>query len=120
MIVVVGLSHRTAPIAVREKIALPKDDIPRVLGQITSRPAVGEAMLVSTCNRVELVVAGRQGVHSDLDVVAKTRWTPSPRVAPGLRAHLYVHPAAPPCTTCFAWRRRSIPWCWGSRRSWAR
>ena len=50
MIVVAGLSHRTAPIAVRERIALPKAEIPRVLRQIVARPSIGEAMLISTCN----------------------------------------------------------------------
>jgi len=91
MIVVVGLSHRTAPIEVREKIALPKDEIPRVLRQLTARPAMGEAMLVSTCNRVELIAAGRQGPSSVLDQVASEAVEGLSALAPDVKSHLYVH-----------------------------
>lgn len=91
MIVVVGLSHKTAPISVREKIALPKDDIPRVLRQLTSLPSVGEAMLISTCNRVELVAAGRRGAASDLEQVGREIVSALSEIAPGVHAHLYVH-----------------------------
>jgi glutamyl-tRNA reductase len=76
---------------VREKIALPKDEIPRVLQQLVERPAIGEAMLVSTCNRVELVAAGRQGATSDLEAVARDVVGALSALAPGVHDHLYVH-----------------------------
>ena len=91
MIVVVGLSHRTAPVAVREKIALPKADIARVLGQLVERPELGEAMLISTCNRVELVAAGRSGPQSDTAEVGRAALDGLSRLAPGVREHLYVY-----------------------------
>lgn len=91
MIVVIGLSHKTAPIAVREKIALPKSEIPKVLGQLVERPAVGEAMLISTCNRVELVAAGKDGPRSDLTEVARSASEGLVAVAPVVRQHLYAH-----------------------------
>lgn len=55
MIVVVGLSHRTAPIEVRERLALGREAAPTFLRALQTDSAVGEALLVSTCNRVELV-----------------------------------------------------------------
>ena len=70
MIVVVGLSHRSVPIHVRERLALPQDTLPGVLREMVSGP-IGEALIVSTCNRVELVAAGRSGFDSDLGQVAK-------------------------------------------------
>jgi len=91
MIVVVGLSHKTAPIGVREKIALPKAEIPRVLSQLVEREAVGEAMLISTCNRVELVGAGRRGPASELAEVERDIVEGLSTLAPGVRQHLYVH-----------------------------
>jgi len=51
---VVGLSHKTAPIDVRERAAFAEERIPAALKQAIALPGVGEAMLVSTCNRVEL------------------------------------------------------------------
>ncbi len=50
-----GLSHKTAPVAVRERLALPEEQQAQVLKQLTER--IPEALLVSTCNRVEFYVA---------------------------------------------------------------
>jgi len=59
VITVVGLSHKSAPIAVRELYALPKERVPDFLLDLVGRPEVGEALIVSTCNRVEIVAAAR-------------------------------------------------------------
>ncbi len=61
MITVVGLSHKCAPIQVREQFVLPADRVPAFLSDLIARPEVGEALMVSTCNRVELVAAARAG-----------------------------------------------------------
>jgi glutamyl-tRNA reductase len=52
----VGLSHHTAPVDVRERLALPEDRQTELL-QVTAQ-APAEALLISTCNRVELYVVG--------------------------------------------------------------
>jgi glutamyl-tRNA reductase len=92
VIVVVGLSHHTAPIAVREAIALPSEAIPSLLTELCATPAVGEALIVSTCNRVELVAAGR-AVDADLSRVADTCVEALCARAPKIRDHLYRHSA---------------------------
>ncbi|HYQ28880.1 MAG TPA: glutamyl-tRNA reductase, partial [Polyangiaceae bacterium] len=91
MIVVVGLSHRTAPIAVREKLVLDAAGLPDFLRALVQRPEVGEALLVSTCNRVELVAAGRAGFDSDLGQVAKACVDALAAHSPGIAPHLYAH-----------------------------
>ncbi len=54
-VVVVGASYRTAPIAVRERLAIANDQRAEILARIRARDAaVREAMIVSTCNRVEI------------------------------------------------------------------
>ncbi len=60
-IVVVGLSHKSAPVEVREKLAVPAEELPQVLRALTHDPYVGEAMFLSTCNRVEAYVSPRAG-----------------------------------------------------------
>lgn len=60
MIVVVGLSHKTAPIAVRERLAIGRDALPEVLTRLTADEAIGEAVVLSTCNRVEIYAAARR------------------------------------------------------------
>ena len=60
MFVVVGLSHKTAPIEVRERLAIGRDALPEVLDRLLREPAIGEAMVLSTCNRVEVYAAPKR------------------------------------------------------------
>jgi glutamyl-tRNA reductase len=52
--VVVGLSHRTAPVEVRERLAVAPDRLEQELREIAANGRLDEALLISTCNRVEL------------------------------------------------------------------
>lgn len=54
-IVVVGLSHKTAPVDIREKVSFPENRIPEALGKIINRDGIAEGVILSTCNRVELI-----------------------------------------------------------------
>jgi glutamyl-tRNA reductase len=67
VIVVVGLNHETAPVAVREALAFPKERLPEALARVREEAGLGEAVILSTCNRVE--VYGRSAEVS-LDAVA--------------------------------------------------
>lgn len=58
---VVGLSWRTAPVAVREHLAFAEDELAPVLADVRAAAGVAEAMLVSTCNRVEVYGAAPAG-----------------------------------------------------------
>ncbi len=51
----VGLSHHTAPIEVRERLHFPEKDLPAALHALVERDAVEEAIILSTCNRVEIL-----------------------------------------------------------------
>jgi glutamyl-tRNA reductase len=53
----VGVSHRTAPVAVRERLAVEPDALPAALAELTALGPVREAAMLTTCNRVELYVA---------------------------------------------------------------
>ena len=52
---VLGVNHKTAPIELRERIAIGRDELPEVTRALASVPGVAECMIVSTCNRVELI-----------------------------------------------------------------
>ena len=53
---IVGINHRSAAVALRERLAFADDDIVAALARLReSSPAVSEAALISTCNRVEVV-----------------------------------------------------------------
>jgi glutamyl-tRNA reductase len=77
----VGLSHKSAPIEVRERVALTGDALKEALVQLKSRDGVAEALVVSTCNRVEVFV------HADSEEAALSFFTTRSREAGD---HVYV------------------------------
>jgi len=59
-IVIVGLSHKTAPVEIRERLAFAPTAMERPLQQLLELPPVAEGLIVSTCNRVELCAATKE------------------------------------------------------------
>jgi glutamyl-tRNA reductase len=53
-LIVVGLSHKTAPVEIREKLAVPESRLGEALGRLCAYPGIREGVLLSTCNRVEV------------------------------------------------------------------
>ena len=51
----IGINHKTAPIEVRERIAISREDLPEATRALAAVPGVTECMIVSTCNRVEIL-----------------------------------------------------------------
>ena len=86
-LVAIGLSHHTAPVELREKLAVPADAVPRVLQRLKDEGVGREAVLISTCNRVELYTVPTEGTDTD-QIVAWLAETGGmrPRVA---SPHLY-------------------------------
>jgi len=55
-LLVTGVSHKTAPVAVRESLAFREESLPVSLADLKARGGVSEAMILSTCNRVEITL----------------------------------------------------------------
>ena len=53
-LVLVGINHTTASIAIREKVAFPPEKLTNALQEVCGLEAVNEAVIVSTCNRTEI------------------------------------------------------------------
>ncbi|MGB4441083.1 MAG: glutamyl-tRNA reductase [Coriobacteriia bacterium] len=73
-LVLVGLSHKTAPVAIRERLTFPAPVQPDALARLTAIDGIREAVIVSTCNRTELyVVASSEdgGVDSVMTFLAE-------------------------------------------------
>jgi glutamyl-tRNA reductase len=69
-VLAVGLSHRTADVDLLEQVAVPADQIDKVLSDLLKCASVAEAILVSTCNRVE-VYAVVEAFHGGLSVIGQ-------------------------------------------------
>lgn len=87
-LVAIGLNHHTAPLAIREKLAFPAEQLPAALASVIGAEAAREAAIVSTCNRTELYA-------STPDAEGLVRWLAQHRglTAEELRPYLYLHTA---------------------------
>src|SRR5215510_4808019 len=86
-LLVVGLNHKTAPVAVRERLAFADQTLMAPLTQWHD-PAVEEVVILSTCNRVECYLQGSEaeaGVRSCIDFLAASHGLPEAQFVP----HLY-------------------------------
>src|SRR3954454_16057813 len=66
-----GVSHKTAPVALRERLAMTDTEAERFLAEAVSDPALDEAVVISTCNRTELYVVGRDPVQAESAVLSR-------------------------------------------------
>ncbi|WP_047856029.1 glutamyl-tRNA reductase [Archangium gephyra] len=81
----IGLSYRTAPLTVRERLALPGEQQVELLRRLGQAPA--EALLISTCNRVELYLASPDVARARQQAREELRRLGGPEVLD----HLYEH-----------------------------
>ncbi|TAM12302.1 MAG: glutamyl-tRNA reductase [Nevskiaceae bacterium] len=58
-----GLSHHTAPTAMREKLAFTDSDVADALHRLRALPGISEAAILSTCNRTEITAVADDGDH---------------------------------------------------------
>jgi glutamyl-tRNA reductase len=83
-----GVSHKTAPLELRERVALTEGRAAGVLNELVEAPEVHEAAAISTCNRTELYLAAPDGVGAEslaLGVLAREAGTPPTELV----GHLY-------------------------------
>jgi glutamyl-tRNA reductase len=90
-LLLVGCSHRTAPVAIRERLTVPEPRIAAILADLQSRFG-GEALVLSTCNRLEVYLS-RDAASDPAELVAfLAEWHGV--AADTIRAHIYDRTAA--------------------------
>lgn len=88
-IVVVGLSHKTAPVEVREKLSIPEANIEESIRHLLAYPHIEEVTIISTCNRLEIyavVTETEQGITEINQFLAEISRIPLQQ----LRRHLFI------------------------------
>jgi glutamyl-tRNA reductase len=68
-LLLLGTSHKTAPLALRERVALPEGRAERFLLELAEHPEIREAVVLSTCNRTELYVVVSDPVEAETTVL---------------------------------------------------
>ncbi len=89
----IGINHKTAPIELRERVAISREDLPEATRALAAVPGVTECMIVSTCNRVEILAVLEQQAevdqpHADLANFLQRHFGLDPAL---LAPHLYEH-----------------------------
>jgi glutamyl-tRNA reductase len=88
-IAVVGLSHKTAPVEVREKLSIPEPQMESAIALLCSYPHIVEAAILSTCNRLEIYIVTletEQGIREVIQFLAEH----SKLLPQTLRKHLFM------------------------------
>lgn len=87
-LVSLGINHHTAPVALREQVAIGPEQLPDALTQLCAVEGVREASILSTCNRTELFVA-----QEEPDRLPALEWfrARNAGIAPALQEHLVFH-----------------------------
>jgi glutamyl-tRNA reductase len=83
----IGVNHKTAPVEVREQLAVPDRKLPEALQHLMNVPGVGEGMIISTCNRVEVLAQTPNG-KADLRQFLRSYFHLDPK---SYEPHLYEY-----------------------------
>lgn len=86
---VVGLSHRTAPVEIRERLSIPEHSLEQSLKELRAHDQVLETSILSTCNRLEiysLLKNPEEGVEAIQNFLASHSGLPGPELQPHLFA----------------------------------
>ena len=84
-LIVVGVSHRTAPVEVRERIVFGPADAPASLGSLRAAAGISESVLLSTCNRTEIYM-----VEGEDDAIPAVTAILAARLGSDPTGYLYV------------------------------
>jgi glutamyl-tRNA reductase len=89
-VLTIGLSHRTAPVAMLERVSVSGEALVKLLQDVQQDVCVAEAMVVSTCNRV-VIYAAVDRFHAAVTAVTRLLSVHSGVPVDELTPHLYVH-----------------------------
>ena len=89
-VLVVGVSHKTAPVAVLERLALDADGVEKLVHNVMAGEHVLEATALTTCNRIE-VYAEVDRFHGSVEAVSRLLCEIADEAPEDVVPHLYVH-----------------------------
>jgi glutamyl-tRNA reductase len=89
-VLVVGVSHKTAPVDVLERLALDADGVAKLVGDVASGEHVTEATVLATCNRIE-IYADVDRFHGSVEEISRLLCERAGQATAEVLPHLYVH-----------------------------
>jgi glutamyl-tRNA reductase len=89
-VLVVGISHNSAPVALLERVALDDDGVHKLIGEAAACEHVTEATVIATCNRVEIYTEVDR-FHGSVEALTRLLVDRAGVTTDDLLLHLYVH-----------------------------
>ena len=99
----IGVSHKTAPVEVRERLALPEARAAEFMRDLRGAAEVHEAVAVSTCNRTELYLVVGDPVEAESSGAGDARASGRHPARPGSPRRSTRTTTATPRATCTGW-----------------
>ena len=89
-VLVVGVSHNSAPVPLLERVAPQHDEVPKLVQAVLACEHVTEATVIATCNRVE-IYADVDRFHGSVEELSRLLVERSGETTEAMLPHLYVH-----------------------------
>lgn len=89
-VLVVGISHNSAPVALLEKVALDRDGVQKLVADAASCEHVSEATVIATCNRLEIYTEVER-FHGSIEQISRLLVDRAGETTEAMLPHLYVH-----------------------------
>jgi glutamyl-tRNA reductase len=89
-VLVVGMSHKSAPVSLLERVALDRDGVGKLIDEVAASEHVTEATVIATCNRLE-IYAEVDRFHGSVEEVSKMLVDRAGESTEAMLPHLYVH-----------------------------
>jgi glutamyl-tRNA reductase len=89
-VLVVGISHRSAPVALLERVALDDDGVQKLMADAAACDHVAEATVIATCNRVEIYTEVDR-FHGSVESLSRLLVDRAGETTDAMLPHLYVH-----------------------------
>ncbi|QYJ03773.1 glutamyl-tRNA reductase [Nocardioides panacisoli] len=89
-VLVVGISHNSAPVALLERVALEESAVPKLVEEVAACDHVSEATVISTCNRVE-IYTDVDRFHGSVEALSRILVDRAGESVEAMLPHLYVH-----------------------------
>jgi glutamyl-tRNA reductase len=89
-VLVVGISHNSAPVALLERVALDDDGVQKLMADASACDHVSEATVIATCNRVEIYTEVDR-FHGSVESLSRLLVDRAGQTTEAMLPHLYVH-----------------------------
>ncbi|WP_436698994.1 glutamyl-tRNA reductase [Nocardioides sp. BYT-33-1] len=89
-VLVVGISHNSAPVALLERVALDHDGVQKLIADAASCEHVSEATVIATCNRLEIYTEVER-FHGSIEQISRLLVDRAGESTEAMLPHLYVH-----------------------------